>query len=57
MATGDKQVEFTKDFSVHKKGAKFTFSRDLASMLVGRKVAKEVNSKAVGRKPKAKAKK
>lgn len=57
MAKGDIEVEFTKDFSVHKKGAKVTLSRDLANMLFLRKVAKKPDSKAVRPKPKAKAKK
>ena len=40
MAKGDKTLVFTKDFAVHKKGGKATFSRDLSSMLIGKGVAK-----------------
>jgi len=42
MSKGDKQIEFKKGFSVYKKGAKATFSRDLATRLILRGVAKEV---------------
>jgi len=58
MAKGDKKVEFIKDFGTLKKGAKVTLSRDLANMVIGKKVAKLDEGKAVGRrKTKAKAKK
>lgn len=58
MAKGDINIIFTKDFAIHKKDSKVTFSRDLAHMLIGKGVAKVDNGKAVRpRKSKAKAKK
>lgn len=58
MAKGDKKIVFIKDFAVYKKGGKVTLSRDLANMLIGRKVAKLDTGKAVRQnKSKAKAKK
>jgi hypothetical protein len=58
MAKGDKKIVFIKDFAVYKEGGKVTLSRDLANMLIGRKVAKLDTGKAVRQsKSKAKAKK
>jgi len=58
MSKGSKRLEFIKDFAIHKKGGKATFSRDLAAMLISKGVAKLEDSKAVSRKKtKAKAKK
>jgi len=53
MAKNDKHIEFIKGFSIYKKGAKATLSRDLANMLIRKKVAKLATSTA----SKAKAKK
>lgn len=55
MAKGDINIVFTKDFAIHKKGSKVSFSRDLANTLIRKGVA-EVPSKAVPKR-KAKAKK
>lgn len=57
MAKGDIKIEFIKDFSIHKKGAKATFSRDISNSLILEGVAKLAESKAVSQKTKAKAKK
>jgi hypothetical protein len=57
MAKGDIKIEVLKGFGTLKKGAKVTLSRDLATMLIRKGVAKKDNGKAIGRKTKAKAKK
>jgi hypothetical protein len=40
MAKGDIKIVFTEDFAVHKKDSEVTFSRDLAHICLGKKVAK-----------------
>lgn len=56
MAKGDIKVEFLKDCEVHKKGDKYTFSRDLSNDLIREGFAKKFDEVAKNQKQTKKSK-